>query len=338
MFSRINLNIIFKKLPSAALTLFGSAYGYMIYRVFQESIRAHDITGEPFGPEYNDLVKNPSDFPLSGGKPSHGTLPSEFLINPTTGKIFVKKSAHSRKNLVKEFMYGSLFNCITHHQPEAFIFQKDNTKCKTQFATLSEVPNSSTQDLEDFVRANRIHEMHEKKLEGLELSLVIDQMTGKTDTKLDNFIVKEFTDDNGVKTLIVSTIDHERADPPRRSFLDSGNIRTTVDTNTLVNSIHDLYPRDSENHAGLAGDPQATEWGTIAKQKMNPAKVIEAYKSIAQVDTAPVIAKCLRLASSGNGLFRKAECDDYKNHFDKLKAAAADTVERLTNNIIAKKP
>lgn len=307
-----------KKIPDAlAITAMGVFTSKLIY----ENQREHDVKAEKFDASCSDIVKDSSQFEIID-KPHHASLTAEVVRDTKTGNEYVKKAAHSRKTLVKEFMFGNFLNLINKNQPECLIMQTTH-ESGTHFHTLSrKAPNS--QDVEDFVRAGRTHELQNKKVIGLEASLAADQVVGKqSDTKLSNQLIRETPD-----AFIFSSIDNERAVSPRYSLLDSGKIRFPTDPTTLVHSIHDLGEPSADNKSGLSGDARAKEFGSVAKSLMTSEKVKDYYRDVATANVDPIISHCYRLANHST-LFKSNECSQYQALFHKIQKTAAEQVASM---------
>ncbi|VEH33808.1 hypothetical protein [Legionella sainthelensi] len=134
--------------------------GYTTYKLINETQREHEIKTKVGIAHCDDLVKDSSEFEEIG-KPIHGTLSSSYVKHKDTGKIYVKKGAHSREDIVKELMISNALHEIREEQPECLILQ---TKKRNgfQYHTLSR-KFDNTQDVEDFVRQGKTGELKEKK-------------------------------------------------------------------------------------------------------------------------------------------------------------------------------
>lgn len=304
---------------SGALSII--AIGAFTIKLIYENQREHHIKADKFGIDCSDIVKDSSQFEIID-EPNHGSLTAEIVRDTKTGNEYVKKAAHSRKNLVKEFMIGNLLNTINKNQSECLIMQTTN-ESGTHFHTLSR-KHPDSQDVEDFVRAGRTYELKNKKITGLEASLAADQIVGKqSDTKLSNQIIRE-TDDE----FIFSSIDNERAVSAGYNIFDSGKIRFPTDPTILIHSIHDLSEPSDENKSGLAGDTRAKEFGSVAKNLMTTEKVIDYYRDVATANVDPVINNCYRLANHST-LFKSKECAQYQALFHKIQKSAAQEIEHM---------
>ena len=169
-------------------------------------------------------------------------------------------------------------------QPASLIMQEMQPDGTARFYTLSRM-HDNTMDLEDFVRQGDWKEkLATKPLIGFEVALAADNAFAKQrDMKLANYIVTEKEDG-----FYVAAIDHECAGV---TFLGVLN-RTlfTTDINLLVRGVRDLYPKDEDNHAGLAGDERAKEFVREARKFMKEENVLKLYKQFAEADTSKITA------------------------------------------------
>lgn len=300
------------------------AAGYIAYKFVDSAQREHDIKTKEEITHCEDLVKDSSEFEEID-KPIHGTLSSSYVRHKNTGNMYVKKGAHSREDMIKEFMISNALHEIREEQPECLIMQTNNGN-GFQYHTLSrKFPN--THDVEEFVRQGRIDELKKKKVVGLEDSLVTDQIFGKqSDTKLANMVVRDDKD-----KLVFTTIDHERAVTPTGfSFFNPTTPMYPKNKSTLIRSIHDLGERSDDNHAGLAGDPRAKEFGEMAENAMDNKEIGNYYKKVATTNFSHVIEQCNKLAkSSNNSLARQSDCVGYQLFFNEMQKKAYETIERI---------
>ena len=300
-----------------------AAVGYVGYLLADSAQREHDITTDQEITECDD-VRDTSEFEEKGS-PVHGTLSSTFVQDKKTGEKYVKKGAHSREDFVKEYMVSNALHAVDKMQPECLIMQTDLGDGSFQFHTLSR-KFDGTQDVEEFVREGRTGELKEKEVVGLESTLIIDQMVGKqSDTKLANMVVR--SDDT---RLVFTSIDHERAvTPTGLSFFHMTPPQYPTNKTTLIESIKDLGEKSEDNKAGLAGDPRAREFATVAESCMDEAKISAYYASVATANLSPVIAQCHRLAeASRNSLVSESDCTGYEKFFTEMQNQARNTAER----------
>lgn len=296
--------------------------GYAMHKFIYETQREHEIKTKEGIAHTEDLVKESSEFEEIG-KPAHGTLPASFVKHKDTGKEYVKKGAHTRDDLVKEFMIANALHEITPDQPECLIMQTKNDK-GFQYHSLSR-KFDNTQDVEEFVRQGKTDLLTKKEVVGLEGTLITDQVFGKqSDTKLANMLVRETPEQ-----LIFTSIDHERAVTPTGfRFFQPSTPRYPTDKSTLIQSIHDLGEQSEENHAGLASDPRAKEFGKVAESIMDDKKINNYYKKIAATNLNPILEQCHRLAiSSNNGLVKQRDCDGYELFFKEMQKMAQEHVK-----------
>jgi hypothetical protein len=251
---------MYSKLSKSITT---AGVGYICYALLNETKREHEIKSKEEIKDCDELVKNSSEF-KEIGKPIHGTLSSSYVQHTESGNIYVKKGAHSRVDLVKEVMVSNALHKIRKDQPECLIMQTP-LKNGFQYHTLSR-KFENTQDVEEFVRNGRIDELKEKEVIGLGDTLVTDQILGKqSDTKLANMVVREEQD-----KLVFTSIDHERAvNPTSYRFFHPTLPVYTKNKSILIQSINDLGEKSEDNHAGLAGDPRAKEFGKLAESVIN---------------------------------------------------------------------
>ncbi|VEB36390.1 Uncharacterised protein [Legionella sainthelensi] len=308
------------------------AAGYTTYKLINETQREHEIKTKVGITHCDDLVKESSEFEEIG-KPTHGTLSSSYVKHKDTGNIYVKKGAHSREDIVKELMISNALHEIREEQPECLILQ---TKKRNgfQYHTLSR-KFDNTQDVEDFVRQGKTGELKKKKVVGLEETLITDHILGKqSDTKLANMIVR----DDG-NQLVFTTIDHERAVTPTGiSFFHPTTPTYPSSKWTLIRSIHDLKEKNEDNHAGLASDPRAKEFGNLAVSVMEDKKIDDYYEKLAIANLDPVIDQCNRLAKeSKNGLVKHSDCVGYQLFFKEMQKKAREqtkSAEHRNNNSV----
>lgn len=320
MISRSITKIINPTALGTILTIAKSLSGALIMgavtaKLIYENQREHDVSGKKVEADCNDIVKDASKFQVVG-EPNHGSLTAKVVRDRETGDKYVEKAAHSRKDLVKEFMYANFLHAVRNDQPECLILQKED-KSGAHFHTLSrKYPNS--QDIENFIRSGRIDELRNKKVTGLEASLAADQVVGKQwDTKLANLIIRE-TDDE----FKIGTIDNERGVCPDGGFFNIGRVRFPTYPSVLVDGICDLGTPSDDNTSGLAGDARAKEFGDIAINLMTSQKIKDYYTDVAQADINPLIQDCYRLAAHST-LFKAKECAQYQEHFRKIQTSAA---------------
>lgn len=310
---------LIKKIPAVFMVTAGG--GLPVAMIYTNQ-REHDVKATKFEPDCSDIVKDASQFEMIG-EPNHGSLSARVVKDMKTGHEYVEKAAHSRKNLVKEFMYANFLHLVRKDQPECLILQNED-KRGTHFHTLSrKYPNS--QDIENFIRLGKLNDLKNKKVAGLEESLLGDQIIGKQlDTKLANLIIRE-TDDE----FKISTIDNERAVDPAMGVLNFGRIKFPTQPSVLVSAISDLSYPSADNTSGLAGDPRAKEFGNIAITSMTSEKITDYYADVARADTHSLIQDCFRLAAHST-LFKSKECAQYREHFDKLQKLAGQHVASRT--------
>ncbi len=306
----------------------------IIAKLVYENQREHKIYGKPTGVECADFVRKSTAF-HDTSKPVHGTMTSRrFVENEETGEEYFAKGAHSTDELLTEFMIGNFAKLINPRQPETLILEEPLSAVLAQFNTLSH-KHPNAKDVENFVRSHgtdKLKKMLEKgvTVEGLGESLAFDLMVGKYyDTKLANMVVIEAKDG----TLHFVSIDHERA---ALSIIRPESVFTT-NPEILIHALRDLSSAGDENKAGLASDPRAFEFAKVAKNFIDPVKIIDFYKKTASVDTSPLIDQCNRLASQ-SGMFSKKRCSDFEKHFKGLQSEAAAFVAENGEEVLKRKP
>ncbi|QEY51338.1 hypothetical protein [Legionella longbeachae] len=296
--------------------------GYTTYTLIYETQREHEIKTNVEITHCEDLVKESSEFEEIG-KPTHGTLSSAYVKHKNTGMIYVKKGAHSREDIVKELMISNALHEIRKEQPECLILQ---TKKRNgfQYHTLSR-KFDNTQDVEEFVREGKTGELKNKKVVGLEETLITDHILGKqSDTKLANMIVR-----NDGERLVFTTIDHERAvTPTSLGFFHSSSPTYPTNKWTLIRSIHDLNEKNEDNHAGLASDARANEFGKLALSIMDDKIINDYYEKLAIANLDPVLDQCNKLAkASKNSLVKQRDCVGYQLFFKEMQKKAREQTE-----------
>jgi hypothetical protein len=314
------------RIPNAKVLIAAPIVTAAAYAMNYIRQREHKVIGQPAEVDKDGLIVNHTDL-LYGKRPVHGSLPSLLCVHANTGKTYVQKSASGRKALIHEYMTANFLHAVNPNQPKSLISQK-HLGADAQFFTLSEVPHPSTVDIEEFVRANRSHEMSTSKIIGLAEMLISDQLLGKQfDLKLANLIVSTYLDGQK-QVLVFATIDHELGFSPINCF-NSGAMAAPLDPAILVNAVLDTKPADDNNQSGLAGSSMALEWRNIAIQKITKDDMQKAYQRIGEADTADVISKCHVLAIKTHGLFKSSDCDLYKVHFQKIQAEARLAAKNL---------
>ncbi|AAU27399.1 TPA: Dot/Icm T4SS effector RavT [Legionella pneumophila] len=310
---------MYSKLLRGAAT---AVAGYVSYVLLNETKREHEIKSKEEIKDCEDLVKNSSEF-KEIGRPIHGTLSSSYVQHIETGNIYVKKGAHSRRDLVKELMVSNALHKIREDQPECLIMQTP-IKNGFQYHTLSR-KFDHTQDVEEFVRNGRIDELRKKEVIGLGDTLITDHIFGKqSDTKLANMVVRDKQD-----KLIFTSIDHERAvNPTSFSFFHPTPPIYTKNKSTLIRSINDLGEQSEDNHAGLAGDPRAKEFGEVVENVINNLDIDNYYQKVATTNLSSVISQCEKLAKASKGrLVQSEDCAGYESFFKEMQRNAKNQLE-----------
>lgn len=78
--------------------------------------------------------------------------------------------------------------------------------------------------------------------------------------------------------------------------------------------------KNEDNHAGLASDPRAKEFGNLAVSVMEDKKIDDYYEKLAIANLDPVIDQCNRLAKeSKNGLVKHSDCVGYQLFLKRCK-------------------
>lgn len=288
--------------------------------------RAHlEIEGE--------IVGNEKEFEYVS-MPQHGSHQLAILKNILTGQFFVQKYLNSPSVTAKEYILGLFLHAIYSHHPKPFLLEDS----KSRVSLLSRM-KSNTQDLEQFIRAERTSELLNKKVIGLADAFLIAGWVGKlSDQKFANIIVKTcFTDANNnivpqssegaAETLVFSSIDNERSHFPTHNFCNSGKIKYIVDPKVLLNTVYDIDPPSEENHAGLAGDIRAKEFVQAALKILTKADIKNAYLRLANVELEPVHETCLKLERNSGFFKGKNSCDAYNKHFKNIKEEATKVLE-----------
>ena len=254
------------------------------------------------------------------GIPDHGSHTLQVMEDPKNKKQFIKKIASSQKEAEKEVFLSHYLHTINPYNPKCYFSKQD----RTGRTVLSRKPENAV-DVEMFLRNGGIDRMKEKKITGLEQTLLNDLVLGKqSDIKLANMIVIEKDNE-----LIFANIDHGRANYPKWSFVQSGKNEYPIDVNQLVERIYDQYSPSEENRSGLAGDPRAKEFIELAKQKMQPQNLYAAYKNIVTANTALLYEHCLSFQQKGEHYNNRFDCNAYKAYIEKLKQGACQTMENL---------
>ncbi|CDZ76353.1 hypothetical protein BN59_00621 [Legionella massiliensis] len=254
------------------------------------------------------------------GKPEHGSHKLVVVKDLTKEVEYVQKQTRNQTETEKEFMMAGFLNKVNPNHPECKLVETNNG-----FVNILSRKHENTQDVEDFVRAGRTNELLEKKVIGLEDTLIADNILGKqSDTKLANMLVKDEGD-----TLVFSNIDHERANLPTFSFFNSGQRRYPISAQELIAGIADLHEPSDDNRSGLAGDKRAKEFREVAMKVMSSEGIKSAYARVANADIDSLYNKCSSLSRNSTFFGGKNNCDAYQQYFKEIQKDAADIVSKF---------
>ncbi|HAU0993940.1 TPA: Dot/Icm T4SS effector RavW, partial [Legionella pneumophila] len=269
--------------------------------------------------EINNIVKAQDELEITGA-PEHGSHKLSIVKELETGFEYVQKQTKNQTETEKEFMMASFLNKVNPNHPKCKLVETNNGS-----VSILSRKQENTQDVEQFVRAGRTNELLEKKVIGLEDTLIADNILGKqSDTKLANMLVKDEGD-----TLVFSNIDHERANLPTFSLFNSGQRRYPTSAHELVSGIADLYEPSDDNRSGLAGDKRAKEFGEVATKVIKQEKIKSAYEKVANADIDSVYKKCSSLSQNSTFFGGKNNCNAYRQYFKEIQKEAADTVSKF---------
>lgn len=265
--------------------------------------------------ELKHVVKHESELTVVGC-PEHGTHKLDVVKDTVTGNEYVRKQTKSHTETEKEFMMANFLNSANPNHPECLLGENENGS-----VSILSHKRENTKNVEQFVREGRTPELLTKPVVGLADTLIADNILGKqSDTKLANMLVTEKEDGS----LVFSNIDHERANLPKFSFFNSGMIRFPTTSDELINGIHDLHDPSDENRSGLAGDPRAKEFGSVARQVITQEEIQSSYKKIASADTEALHTKCTALSQYSIFFGGRNNCNAYQQHFKEIQKKASE--------------
>lgn len=307
------------KIKAFSFLFAGLSLSYLFYQLAYASEREHKIFAKAYKKHGNYYVKEMDEF-VDLGPTEHGTLNGRVMKHIRTGEEFIKKGAHSKEDMQKEFLISFFLHQIyPDYQPAAYILQERiNHSQKARFYSLSHKQKNSM-DLESFIcQPDWKQKLKNKGLQGFDVSLAIDSLLGKQqDSKYANYIVRELSDQ-----YRVATIDHEMAkaskgwSQPRKSF-------SSLKPSDHTNMVHDLFPPSEDNRAGLAGDERATEFMEEAKKNMRAEHLLNFYQKLSKTSLKPLFKVCQGLAKESN-LFSDSGCKKWENLLSELKNKAKD--------------
>ncbi len=269
--------------------------------------------------EINNFVKAEDELDTIG-TPENGSHKLTVVKDRTKGHEYVQKQTRNQTETEKEFMMAGFLNKVDPNHPKCKLVES-----KDGSVHILSRKHEKVQDVEQFVRAGRTHELFEKEVIGLEDTLIADNILGKqSDTKLANMLVKDEGD-----RLIFSNIDHERANLPRNSFFNTGQRRYPTSGQELVGGIYDLYEPSDENRSGLAGDIRAKEFGEAAVKLIKTEKIKSAYEKFAKASIDTLHDKCRFLSQNSTLFGGRNDCNAYLEYFNEIKKEAAETVSKF---------